>query len=395
MAQVLVIDDSEDITELYVLVLEGAGYQVSTAADGEEGLALIAARRPDVVVLDIMMPGIDGLTFLARLPGVCAAPLPPVIASSGFDECREEALRRGACAFLRKPVSVEVLLRAVESALASHTVETTVIARNDAEAEDARDRATEVCAELVAHIDGALSEPVRRRLRALARWLCAWHGYGTSFIHIRHGDLLYLEATFNGPERLYEGKRYPRERVYCDDVLDAGSTLLLNDPEHHPCLHFSHHLDISLGWRFYAGVPLTCRTGIVIGTICLMDVVPHDLEAEDMRLLETLALRLAHALEDAAESGALDGFPIDEAGIFSADLLPHFLDLAQRRAERRGEHVGLALVDRRALTTAELRGPGVLLTQGNGDLLTLLVVGSEAHVRERMSSAVSLPSVVV
>lgn len=384
MAHVLVVDDSEDLKEVYELVLDGAGHRVSTASDGEEGLRRVAEEQPELVLLDIMMPGVDGLEFLARLPASCRPPLPPVIANSGFDDCRDEALRRGASAFLIKPVSIDVLLQAVEDALATRRVDPALVRQNVDEVEESRDRATVACAQLVAHIDAALTEAVRERLRALARWLPVWHGFGTSFIHVRHGDLLYLEATFNGPPRLYEGKRYPRERVYCDDLLDAGSTLLLNDPQHHPCEHFSQHLDISLGWRFYAGVPLTCRDGTVIGTMCLMDVEQHDLQAEDMRLLEVLALTLTHALEDAAEHGTLDGFPTDPAGIFRAELMPTFLEVARRRAERRGEVVVLAR-PAGPLASFDLAGPGAaLIRESPGGPRTLLLVGPEARVQSQL-----------
>src|SRR6266404_1173404 len=109
MSRVLVVDDSEDMQETYELMLEGEGYEVVKASDGAAGLRAVAAARPDVILLDMMMPDVDGLQFLQRLPIECAAALPPVIAVSGFELYREEALRRGAALFLGKPVEMDVL----------------------------------------------------------------------------------------------------------------------------------------------------------------------------------------------------------------------------------------------------------------------------------------------
>ncbi|MGA9533699.1 MAG: response regulator, partial [Anaerolineales bacterium] len=65
--RVLVVDDEASITKLVAAYLEPEGYQVQTAGDGERGLALALEWKPDLIVLDIMLPGIDGLELLRRL----------------------------------------------------------------------------------------------------------------------------------------------------------------------------------------------------------------------------------------------------------------------------------------------------------------------------------------
>src|SRR5271170_1328229 len=94
MALVLVIDDSEDMLECYADIFSASQHRLVTATSAEEGLELVRTLRPEVVLLDMMMPGTDGLGFLARLPAECPAPLPAVIANSGFEGYREEAKRR-------------------------------------------------------------------------------------------------------------------------------------------------------------------------------------------------------------------------------------------------------------------------------------------------------------
>jgi DNA-binding response OmpR family regulator len=67
MPEVLVVDDDPDIRMLVAFALEDAGYTVRHASDGEKALESIAAKVPDIVVLDVMMPGTDGITVLQRI----------------------------------------------------------------------------------------------------------------------------------------------------------------------------------------------------------------------------------------------------------------------------------------------------------------------------------------
>ena len=66
MALVLVIDDSEDLLECYEDIFSASEHRIVTATSAEEGLELVRSLRPEVILLDMMMPGTDGLGFLAR-----------------------------------------------------------------------------------------------------------------------------------------------------------------------------------------------------------------------------------------------------------------------------------------------------------------------------------------
>ena len=120
-ACVCLIDDDPLIREAASLVLRGGGYEVILAENGADGLAVIAARQPDVIVTDVLMPETDGLEFLPRLKA--RYPDLPVIAMSGGGEKGDQlylhlASRFGASACLAKPFSGRKLLAAVERALA-------------------------------------------------------------------------------------------------------------------------------------------------------------------------------------------------------------------------------------------------------------------------------------
>lgn len=97
---VLVVDDHPSILRFVQIGLEIRGFEVITATSGEEALGLIASAKPNIVLLDVVMPQTDGLEVLKRLR---AATSTPVIVFSAHDGAREEALRLGAQDFVKKP----------------------------------------------------------------------------------------------------------------------------------------------------------------------------------------------------------------------------------------------------------------------------------------------------
>jgi two-component system, chemotaxis family, chemotaxis protein CheY len=111
---VLVVDDDADIREVIAMVLEGEGYAPVTAADGGEALRLLRGYRPCLILLDLMMPGVDGWQFReAQLEDGSLAGIPIVILTGGGNvDAHATALR--AAAALEKPVDLEVLLETVD-----------------------------------------------------------------------------------------------------------------------------------------------------------------------------------------------------------------------------------------------------------------------------------------
>ena len=114
---VLVIDDDPGIRDYLEALAMRQGFGVHTAADGEAALANLAQTCPDVITLDAVLPGMDGLETLRRLKQ--RLPEVPVIMLSGHGQARTivEAMRLGACDFLRKPFEAEELELALHKAL--------------------------------------------------------------------------------------------------------------------------------------------------------------------------------------------------------------------------------------------------------------------------------------
>lgn len=105
---VLIVDDHADIRRLIRMTLEFEDYQIHEAADGESALQLAAALRPDVVLLDVMMPGaLDGLEVCARLKAEphFAGMQVILLSARGQARDREAGLRAGADAYMVKPFS--------------------------------------------------------------------------------------------------------------------------------------------------------------------------------------------------------------------------------------------------------------------------------------------------
>jgi signal transduction histidine kinase/CheY-like chemotaxis protein len=115
METVLVVEDDPHSVELLTVYLEGAGYRVAVARDGVDGLELARRVRPRAVVLDILLPRVDGWDLLTRLKADPATADSPVVVVSMLDE-RGKGLALGAVEYLVKPVGREELLEALERA---------------------------------------------------------------------------------------------------------------------------------------------------------------------------------------------------------------------------------------------------------------------------------------
>lgn len=117
-ARVLVVDDEPDIRELLCEILEDEGYHVAVAADGESARRARREQPPDLALLDIWMPDVDGITLLKEWHEAGAIEFPVIMMSGhGTIETAVEATRLGACDFVEKPLSLAKLLSTVRAAL--------------------------------------------------------------------------------------------------------------------------------------------------------------------------------------------------------------------------------------------------------------------------------------
>jgi CheY-like chemotaxis protein len=117
---ILVIDDSRHLQIAFKKILTAAGYKVQLASDGEEGLRLAMGKKPDVILLDMLLPKLGGVEVLRALKQDPMTTQIPVIALSGLPQSNELKLRReGAVSYLEKSRLEDsaILLQAIDFAL--------------------------------------------------------------------------------------------------------------------------------------------------------------------------------------------------------------------------------------------------------------------------------------
>ncbi len=114
--QVLVVDDEPRYLKLVCYNLKAAGYEVITAASGEEALSLVTGKSPDLIILDIRLPGIDGYEVCTRIREFSSTPI-IMLTAKGEEREKVHGLRLGADDYITKPFGAEELVARVESVL--------------------------------------------------------------------------------------------------------------------------------------------------------------------------------------------------------------------------------------------------------------------------------------
>ena len=114
---ILVVDDEDSIREALTDTLEFEGYRVESAANGQQALAMVRATRPDAIVLDLMMPVMDGWTFMQECRKDPDCECTPVLVISAHRALQETTSTLDVQACLAKPFDLDVLVGAVERLL--------------------------------------------------------------------------------------------------------------------------------------------------------------------------------------------------------------------------------------------------------------------------------------
>ena len=122
-SRILVVEDQQDVADLIQVVLRGEGHTVAIAKDGAQGLMLSRDWDPDLILMDNMLPGVDGGTLIARLRQEPETASLPIIAMSASRTLRDRSEELEADALLSKPFDVDALLVQVQFLLARGRVE--------------------------------------------------------------------------------------------------------------------------------------------------------------------------------------------------------------------------------------------------------------------------------
>lgn len=115
-ARVLVVDDEPNMRKSLADILQDEGYEVATAGDGCAAVELCAQTPFDVVLMDVRMPGLDGVEAFRQIRQHCAGTRVILMSAYGVDDLRAVALDEGAIAFLEKPLDLDKLIRLINRA---------------------------------------------------------------------------------------------------------------------------------------------------------------------------------------------------------------------------------------------------------------------------------------
>ncbi len=117
--KILLIDDDKDILQVLNVRLRSQGYQVAAASDAISAVSVARKEKPDLIVLDIGLPGGDGFIVMQRLKSLLDFALTPIIVVSAREEraTKDRALKEGAVAYFQKPINSKHFLDTIQRAL--------------------------------------------------------------------------------------------------------------------------------------------------------------------------------------------------------------------------------------------------------------------------------------
>ena len=133
--KVLLVDDEEEFVKALAERLKMRDLRSDTVLDGEEALSFVEDQEPDVMVLDLKMPGIDGMEVLRQVRNAYPKIQVIILTGHGTEKHEEEAKRLGAFDYLEKPVNLDVLVKKMKAAY-RRKLEDTMVAATFAEAGD-------------------------------------------------------------------------------------------------------------------------------------------------------------------------------------------------------------------------------------------------------------------
>jgi DNA-binding response OmpR family regulator len=133
--KVLLVDDEEEFVKALAERLKMRDLRSDTVLDGEEALSFVEDQEPDVMVLDLKMPGIDGMEVLRQVRKAYPKIQVIILTGHGTEKDEEEAKRLGAFEYLEKPVNLDVLVKKMKAAY-RRKMEDTMVAATFAEAGD-------------------------------------------------------------------------------------------------------------------------------------------------------------------------------------------------------------------------------------------------------------------
>jgi Nif-specific regulatory protein len=307
--KILVIDDTPLNVKLLADILSAKGYLILTASSGEEGLAVVEREDPDLVLLDVVMPGMTGYEVCRKIrehPQTAVLPVVLITALNPEQE-RIKGLEAGADDFLGKPINQAELLARVRSLLRVKTFHDQL----QRQAEQLADWNKSLEQRLQEHVLqlASLSEVTHLLTTAIdpGEHLQQILTTACQLLKAEAGSILLLDRVTNelsvassvGPrsEKL-KGVRFKANEGIAGEVIQQRQAVLVNDAQHDP--RFLSRVDVQTGFqtRSVAAAPLPDRDQI-LGVIELLNSTKEkSFDEEDLKLLRAFAVHASVAIRN-------------------------------------------------------------------------------------------------
>jgi diguanylate cyclase (GGDEF)-like protein len=304
MASILVVDDNRANREALASLLEVAGYEVRRAASAQQALEQARAAPPELVISDVLMPGMDGYVLARELraaPATAAVPVMFYTAYFAGQDAQQLAQAHGVARVLLKPSDNDVILRAVREVLHERTP------RPAAAAAELGGEHLRVVVDQLLEKTGTL-EAQQRRIQRLNRTLETLSAVNALIVRVSDRDELLAEACRIAVERggfgcaaiSTQGKLVSSGKGPLEPFPAPG---VCNDLE--KCDFPGRAAALQQGFRAYAVLPLVF-SGETAGALLLYARSKDVFDEEEMRLLQELAGDIAFALHHLAQRARMD-----------------------------------------------------------------------------------------
>jgi PAS domain S-box-containing protein len=300
--RVLLVDDNADM-RAYVAQLLRGHCRVETAADGQEALAVIRERRPDLVLTDVMMPRMDGLGLLRAIrhdPDVADLPVIFVSARAG-EEAEVEGLSAGADDYLTKPFTARELIARVGATLRLAKL------REQAAVDLQDTRLLHQIAQGYVRAGHSVSECLEDMLNAAIKITKADKG-NVQLLDESSGSLsLTVQRGFEQPFLDYFAIVHRGDPSVCGASMQTTSQIVVEDVAQSDIFAGQESLRVLLdaGVRAVQSTPLVSSTGNVLGMVSTHFTAPHRPSERQLRFIELLARQAADYLERDRATAAL------------------------------------------------------------------------------------------
>lgn len=275
--KIALIDFDDALLEANCKTLESMGYEVQTATDGAAGLQLVVQMRPEIIVLELVLPKLHGLQLCSTIrqhPDLHNSKI-VVAASPTYPVDVRKARDLGAATFLKKPYTPPDLARAITS------LESVPVPQNE----------TRRLATLQSYgILDTTPEAAFDEIAELAAIICETPGALISFVD---SDRLWYKSKIG-----FVADEIPRELSFCAHALMEYEVMVVEDASKDK--RFAGNPLVANSAepiRFYAGSPLRDPSGDALGTVCVIGHEPRTLSEKQKRALRLLGNQLQHMLQ--------------------------------------------------------------------------------------------------